>query len=158
MSSTTTSTSSRADQGGGVRADQPGVHGGGPGLLRMGHGDADELEPDARTGGDVVGAREEYLGQRAADVAAAEQCDPDRGSGVRMGRFVFPGRGRVALGVGDVGHSRHGTACPRADPAAGRRPSPQPSSRIRSSNVSRRTTTRALPSETKTTAGRGTLL
>jgi hypothetical protein len=34
----------------------------------------------------------------------------------------------------------------------------QPSNRVRSSKVSRRTTTRAVPSETKTTAGRGTLL
>jgi hypothetical protein len=34
----------------------------------------------------------------------------------------------------------------------------QPSRRVRSSIVSRRTTTRAVPSETKRTAGRGTLL
>ncbi len=83
-------------QGGGIRADQPGVDGVRPGLLRVGHGDADELQPDARAGRDVVDASEEYLGQGATDVPAAEQGDPDRRRGMRrVERFLFPGRGRA---------------------------------------------------------------
>ena len=59
----------------------------GPGPLGVGHGDADELEADARAGGDVVGAGEQDLGQGTADVAAAEQADAHGRSlmGVRGG-------------------------------------------------------------------------
>jgi hypothetical protein len=78
------------DQGGGVGADEAGAggfYGRRAGLGRVGDRNADELEADAGPGGDVVLAGEEYLGQGASDVAAAEQGDPHRGRrvGVRMG-------------------------------------------------------------------------
>ena len=41
-------------QGGGVGPDQRGVDGRGPGLGRVGHRDADQLEADAGAGGHVV--------------------------------------------------------------------------------------------------------
>ena len=74
-------------QGGGIGPDEVGPDGRRTRALRIGHGDADELQADAGTGGDVVVAGEQDLGQRAADVAAPEQGDTD-------------GRGRVRVRVG----------------------------------------------------------
>ena len=142
-------------QCGGVGADETGRDGHGPGPVRVGHSDADELEADARTGGDVLGTGEQDLGQRAPDIAAAEQAT----------RTVGPG-GRGAGGAGLVGGHLQRYRCapatcppPAGDGGSARTPGgPQASRLVRSSRVSRRTTTRAAPSATKTTAGRGTLL
>ena len=60
-------------QCGGVGADERPVDGRRAGLVRVGHGDPDQLQADPGAGGDVVGAGEQDLGQRAAHVAAAEQ-------------------------------------------------------------------------------------
>ena len=78
-------------ESGGVRPDEIGGDGRRPGPCRVGDGNGDELQTDARAGGDVLGAGEEDFGQGAADVAAAEQADAD-GRGL-MG--VREGAGRV---------------------------------------------------------------
>ena len=90
-------------QGGGVGADEPASMAGAPGLLRVGHGDADQLQADARAGGDVVGAGEEDLGQRAADVAAAEQARPGRSGPGARARWGGVGRGHRQTCAGPVG-------------------------------------------------------
>ena len=141
-------------QRGGVVADEVGPDGGGARAVRVGDGDADELQADAGTGGDVVVADEQDLGQCAADVAASEQGDTHGRGRVRV--WVGAAAGRCAGLVG--GHlqtvqAARAPTCPFRLPGGH-----QPSRLARSSKVSRRTATRAVPSETRTTAGLGTLL
>ena len=101
-----------------------------------------------------------------AHVAAAEQRDAHRRGGVWMwvggglgghlqtvqgAAWDCPIRSEQAAHPTDRGVRSRWQVTPWAWP-------PQASSRMRSSKVSRRTATRAVPSDTKTTAGRGTLL
>ena len=81
------------DQCAGIRAEEFGRDGSGPGSLGMGHGDPDELQADAGAGGDILRTGEQYLGQRASDVAAAEQADAHGRSlmGVREGAVLGGG-------------------------------------------------------------------
>ncbi len=94
-------------------------------LGQVADGDLGHLDLDAGPGLDDGGVAVEEADERGADVAAAQQPDPDDSAAVgdRLGR---------------QGHAS--------------------SRRSRSSTVSRRTTRRASPPATKTTAGRGTLL
>ena len=110
------------DERGGVGADEARVDGRGAGLVRVGDGDPDQLQADAGTGGDVVGAGEEYLGQRAADVAAAEQRDPHRRRRVRVrvGGAVPPGGGLGGSHLQTV-QAAHGAPRTPAGPGAFRR-------------------------------------
>ena len=147
--------------------------------VRVGDGDPDELQPDAGTGGDVVVAAQQDLGQRAADVAASEQGDTHGRGRVRVRMVAAAGRcaGLVGGHLQTVQAARAPT-CPfrtPGGPTGGRAPvddgrvavrrrrssrpnDVQPSRLVRSSKLSRRTATRAVPSRTRTTAGRGTLL
>ena len=174
--------------------------------LGVGHRNAHELEADAGTGGDVLGAGEEDLGQGRSDIAAAQQADAygrrrvgaaaRRCAGllrghrqtVQGGRTVtcdsapqvvpapmpLPREGSLEpvftldglVGRPCPGHPGAGAGRSLVTPAlaedgvfsCSKRKDGQASSRVRSSKVSRRTTTRAAASATKTTAGRGTLL
>ena len=94
-----------------------------------------DLEPGAALDGQGVGPVLQDADQGGPDGAAAEHGDADD-----------------AFGGGRRGHPV--TLPPAPEPGTG----DQTSRRTRSSKVSRRTTTRASPSATKTTAGRGTLL
>ena len=140
MSSTTTSTSVADHQRGAVGPEQLARDGGRAGPVGVGHGDADQFEADSGAGGDVVLAGQKELGQRAADVPAAQERRP---SPRRWHADQRPGKSLD-----------NATGCPHGQRVF----PPHESSRVRSSSVSRRTTTRAVPSATKTTAGRGTLL
>ena len=108
-------------QCGGIGADEVPVDGRCAGLVRVGHGDPDQLEADAGAGGDVVGTGEEYLGQRAAHVAAPEQRHADRGRGVRV-RPVGGALGCIGAGPGLVGgHLQTVQAARAATGLSGRR-------------------------------------
>ena len=78
---------------------------------------------------------------------------PERAGGGGWQDSAPPSPARLAPSVHATAHHRRTPANPTGKGAAD-----QPSRRTRSSLVSRRTTTRASPSATKTTAGRGTLL
>ena len=83
---------------------RPTRDGHGPGPLRAGHGDADELQADPRTGGDVLGTGEQYVGQCSPDVTAAEQSDAHgRGlMGVRGCAGLVDGHLQTVQGAGTV--------------------------------------------------------
>jgi hypothetical protein len=95
-------------------------------------GDASDADARARPSGDQVGVLVDEARERTTHIPAPEQADSH------------------------VTHVCHGRHC---DARSVARMNDQPSSSAsRSSRVSRRTTTRAAPSRTNTTAGRGTLL
>ena len=143
-----------ADERGGVGADEARVDRRGTGLVGVGHRDPDQLEPDARTGRHVIGAGEEYLGQ-----GARRRCRTRAGPRARSAPGVRAGGRGHSCGRWPCRQSPpNGTGCSRRHSDLFRRGRAQASRRVRSSSVSRRTATRAVPSETKTTAGRGTLL
>ena len=86
------------------------------GLGRVGHGDADQLEPDAGAVGDVVGAGEEDLGEGAPDVAATEQRR--RAPSAPGGRGPPPLAGSARRRAASPGPRSppNGTGCPRRRP------------------------------------------
>ena len=110
------------DQGGGIGPDQVRPDGRRTRALRIGHGDADELQPDAGAGGDVVVAGEQDLGQRTADVPTPEQGDTDGGGRVhvRVGAPARPCAGLVGGHLQTVQAARAATR-PFRRPGAPRR-------------------------------------
>ena len=114
---------------------------GGPRGVEVADGDAGDLEPGPGLHGQGVGPVLEDAHQGAPDVAAAEDGDTQ----VRSAGGAEVTRSRYRLGDATVAGRPTTVAA-------------QTSRRTRSSSVSRRTTARAVPPATKSTAGRGTLL
>ncbi len=85
ISSTTMSTSGRTAKHGAVGLEERGRNGRRPGAVDVGHGDADQFETDPRAGRDVVLACHQELRQRAPHIPAAQEGDPHRGRGLRIG-------------------------------------------------------------------------
>jgi hypothetical protein len=126
------------DQAGGVRGEQADGDVLGPGQGQVVDGDAGDLQPGPALDGQRLGPVLEDPDQGRSHVPASEHGDAHH-----------------AVGRGGRGHQ---VTLPPGRPGTRRPPVDQTSSRTRSSKVSRRTTVRASPSATKTTAGRGTLL
>ena len=141
------------DQRGGVGADEVGRDGGGP-RAAPGRRRRSRRAP----GGCRCGRRRRRRGRAGSRPARRRRCRSRAGRrarsepGARAG-----GHGRSPLRWPGRRSPPNGTGWPRRRRDRCRR-ARQASRRVRSSKVSRRTTTRAVPSETKTTAGRGTLL
>ena len=132
-------------QGGGVGGEQVPGDVGRPGGVDVADGDAGDLQPGTGLHDQGVGPFLQDAHQGTADVAAAE--DGDTQGPLCLGRrghpVTLPLRDSVS---GTPEASRRGVAGAHA------------SRRTRSSKVSRRTTVRAFPPATNSTAGRGTLL
>ena len=111
MTSTTTSTSSRATSAAASALRRSAGTATRRGPLRVGDGDTDELQADPGTGGDVLGTGEQYLGQCAADIAAPEQPDAHGRSlvGVEEGAGLVGGHLQTVQGARTV-------TCPSARP------------------------------------------
>ena len=118
------------DQRRGVGADEVDRDGHGPGPLRVGHGDPDELQADPGTGGHVLGAGEQDLGQRTPDIAAAEQTDAHGRSLVGVGE----GAGLVGGHLQTVQGARTVT-CPSACVADDVLPESSEAARARNSHA-----------------------
>ena len=152
MSSTTTSTRGSRHEALGVAGDEAGRNAR-TAAARVSHRHPGQLEAHARARRDGVGVAQEQRDEGAPDVAAPEHGDPyglvgavTRGTARHRRRLAPVGACAICA------RYRPPDEPPRAPSTA------QRSRRSRSSSVSRRTTTRASPSDTKTTAGRATLL